>query len=62
MYTLDGSNEGINVTTYCICEEEEHGDMIACENPHCHIEWFHFPCVGIFEAPKGPWFCDYCKN
>ena len=21
--------------------------MIACENPECAIEWFHFACVGL---------------
>jgi hypothetical protein len=21
--------------------------MVACENPDCAIEWFHFECVGL---------------
>ena len=21
--------------------------MVACENPDCLIEWFHFECVGL---------------
>lgn len=23
------------------------GSMVACENPECAIEWFHFECVGL---------------
>lgn len=23
------------------------GSMVACENPDCAIEWFHFECVGL---------------
>ncbi|KAI4790921.1 hypothetical protein KUCAC02_034311 [Chaenocephalus aceratus] len=29
---------------YCICNQ-------------CPIEWFHYGCVGLTEAPKGKWFC-----
>lgn len=24
-----------------------YGQMIACENPDCETEWFHFSCVGL---------------
>jgi hypothetical protein len=24
-----------------------YGAMVACENPDCAIEWFHFECVGL---------------
>jgi inhibitor of growth protein 3 len=24
------------------------------------MQWFHYPCVGMSEAPKGKWFCPEC--
>ena len=26
--------------------------MIACDNPGCPIEWFHFECMGLVDAPS----------
>ena len=50
-------------TTYCWCHGEEAGRMVACDNPHCTIEWFHFNCVGLARKPRGKWFCsDKCKG
>jgi hypothetical protein len=34
--------------------------MVACDNPECPIEWFHFACVGLTEQPKGKWYCPDC--
>jgi hypothetical protein len=34
--------------------------MVACDNPECPIEWFHFACVGLTEQPKGKWYCPEC--
>lgn len=45
---------------YCICKGVSHGQMIACENKDCPIEWFHFGCVGLLESPKGKWYCQDC--
>lgn len=45
---------------YCYCRVVSFGEMIACENPECLIEWFHLPCVGLQKAPKGKWFCKEC--
>ena len=45
---------------YCICQSEEHGKMIQCENPTCKYVWFHFACVGLKRAPKGSWYCNNC--
>ena len=28
----------------------------------CPIEWFHYGCVGLTDAPKGKWFCPQCQN
>lgn len=47
---------------YCKCQRPSFGHMIACDNPVCKVEWFHYPCVHITRAPKGKWFCDYCKQ
>eukprot|EP00877_Chromochloris_zofingiensis_P003319 jgi/Chrzof1/12989/Cz07g15140.t1 len=45
---------------YCICNGVSYGEMIACDNPDCLIEWFHYSCVGITEQPKGKWYCPNC--
>ena len=29
-------------TTYCWGHGGESGQMVACDNPQCTIEWFHF--------------------
>ncbi|CAF4063246.1 unnamed protein product, partial [Rotaria magnacalcarata] len=47
---------------YCICNQVSFGRMIACDNPHCQIEWFHFACVKLEEEPKGKWFCQQCRT
>ena len=46
---------------YCICNQVSFGRMVACDNPQCPIEWFHFACVKLEEEPKGKWFCDKCR-
>ncbi|VDN04721.1 unnamed protein product [Thelazia callipaeda] len=48
--------------TYCTCQQVSHGQMIMCDNKQCAIEWFHFQCVGLTEAPKGKWFCERCSE
>ncbi|CAI8601926.1 unnamed protein product [Vicia faba] len=49
-----------NEPTYCFCNQVSYGEMVACDNPDCKIEWFHFGCVGLKEQPKGKWFCSSC--
>ena len=34
--------------------------MIACDNPGSPIEWFHFECVRLVDAPSGKWLCTEC--
>lgn len=46
---------------YCICNQVSFGRMVACDNPQCPIEWFHFACVKLEEEPKGKWFCEKCR-
>ena len=40
-------------SVFCYCRKGEKGDMIACDNPTCDNEWFHFPCVGLKSEPQG---------
>ncbi|GKU98559.1 hypothetical protein SLEP1_g11550 [Rubroshorea leprosula] len=49
-----------NEPTYCFCNQVSFGEMVACDNPDCKIEWFHFGCVGLKEQPKGKWYCSDC--
>ena len=48
---------------WCICNEYSYGNMIACDNLDCPIEWFHYPCVGIPESgiSKKKWYCPKCR-
>jgi hypothetical protein len=34
-------------TFILISRQISYGQMIACENPDCATEWFHFACVGL---------------
>ncbi|KJE90941.1 hypothetical protein CAOG_02166 [Capsaspora owczarzaki ATCC 30864] len=45
---------------FCHCRQISHGQMIACDDPYCRIEWFHYGCVGLTETPKGKWYCSDC--
>ncbi|KAL7145107.1 hypothetical protein ABFS83_07G057300 [Erythranthe nasuta] len=49
-----------NEPTYCFCNQVSYGEMVACDNPDCKIEWFHYGCVGLKEQPKGKWYCSDC--
>lgn len=49
-------------TKYCICRQISYGEMVACDNTECEIEWFHYDCVGITQPPKGKWFCPDCSR
>lgn len=51
-----------NEPTYCFCNQVSYGEMVACDNPSCKIEWFHFGCVGLKEQPKGKWYCPDCTG
>ncbi|XP_049670374.1 inhibitor of growth protein 3 isoform X2 [Accipiter gentilis] len=44
-----------NEPRYCICNQVSYGEMVGCDNQDCPIEWFHYGCVGLTEAPKGKW-------
>ncbi|XP_010513292.1 PREDICTED: PHD finger protein ING1 [Camelina sativa] len=51
-----------NEPTYCVCNQVSYGEMVACDNNECKIEWFHFGCVGLKEQPKGKWYCPDCAT
>lgn len=46
---------------YCYCQQVSYGEMVGCDGEHCEKEWFHLPCTGLKEPPKGEWYCDECK-
>lgn len=51
-----------NEPRYCICNQVSYGEMVACDNEDCTVEWFHYPCVGIETTPKGKWYCPKCTE
>ena len=42
-----------NNELWCYCRGEESGEMFGCDNPDCHILWFHTACLHITRIPKG---------
>ena len=58
----DGDEEFVEL--YCLCLGQETENMIACDNPNCELEWFHFDCVDLEAAdiPEGEWFCPDCTG
>jgi inhibitor of growth protein 3 len=47
---------------YCLCQAVSYGDMVACDNPSCPYEWFHWSCVGLKSEPQGRWYCPACSD
>lgn len=47
---------------WCFCKKVAKGEMIACDNPECTIEWFHFECVRLSAKPSGKWYCQKCRT
>lgn len=46
--------------TYCYCNQVSFGEMVGCDGDTCKREWFHLPCIGFKNPPKGKWYCDDC--
>ncbi|GEQ67655.1 hypothetical protein JCM33374_g1320 [Metschnikowia sp. JCM 33374] len=46
--------------TYCYCNQISFGEMVGCDGETCEREWFHLPCIGFKNPPKGKWYCDDC--
>ncbi|OZJ03544.1 hypothetical protein BZG36_04170 [Bifiguratus adelaidae] len=51
-----------NEPLYCYCQQVSYGEMVACDNDDCEIEWFHLGCVDLSKVPKGKWYCNNCIN
>ncbi|CAG8508903.1 9471_t:CDS:2 [Ambispora gerdemannii] len=51
-----------NEPVYCYCQQVSFGEMVACDNSDCKIEWFHYPCVELKAPPKGKWYCKECTE
>lgn len=47
---------------YCLCKQVAYGEMIACDNEDCPIEWFHYSCVNLTRKPRNSWICPVCSN
>jgi chromatin modification-related protein YNG2 len=64
--TLSGKAEyggnGDDDELYCFCQQVSYGEMVACDNPNCKYEWFHYDCVGLKEPPTGVWYCPDCRK
>lgn len=63
---VDGVKEnggnGDDDELYCFCQQVSYGAMVACDNPNCNYEWFHYNCVGLKEPPVGVWYCPECRK
>ena len=57
-----GLANGSGERLYCICQNISFGEMIACDNTRCELEWFHFSCVDVKVQPEGQWFCPRCRD
>ncbi|KAI9312417.1 the Ing1 Phd finger in complex with A histone H3k4me3 peptide, partial [Dichotomocladium elegans] len=51
-----------NEPLYCYCRQVSFGEMVACDNDECEIEWFHLECVGLRTPPRGKWYCKNCAD
>lgn len=47
---------------YCFCRQVSYGEMVACDDPDCELEWFHLGCVGLKNPPLGKWYCNACRE
>lgn len=48
---LEGEDGGGDEPKYCYCNDVSYGEMVACDNEDCAIEWFHLKCAGLSRAP-----------
>jgi hypothetical protein len=51
-----------NEPVYCFCRQVAFGNMVACDNEECPIEWFHCSCVNLTKMPKNEWLCPTCSQ
>jgi inhibitor of growth protein 4 len=51
-----------NEPVFCTCNQVAFGEMIACDNPDCEIEWFHVQCIGGKPPSDAKWLCPDCRR
>ena len=56
------ANVDPNEPVYCFCRQIAFGDMIACDNEECAIEWFHYQCVNLTKQPRNKWLFPDCSR
>ncbi len=57
------NNASSSEEKYCTCLGKETSRMVACDEPTCPIEWFHYECIGLKKAPTTQkWFCENCSK
>ncbi|CAH2352986.1 transcriptional regulatory protein Pho23p [[Candida] railenensis] len=56
----NSTSSGNTEPTYCYCNQVSFGEMVGCDGDDCKREWFHLPCIGFKNPPKGKWYCDDC--
>ena len=50
----NNSADAIPEPSYCYCGgPEDAGDMIACDDEECKLQWYHLHCLKIKRVPKG---------
>lgn len=60
-HSMTDGGHGEEEGAYCICQQSlDNSPMVACDDPSCPIEWFHWKCVGVDSEPTGKWFCSGC--
>lgn len=54
------TGDGVVEQVFCSCKGPSYGNMIACDNLDCPIQWFHYECVGIKDKPhdNSHWYCS----
>ena len=50
--SLTSSSKADSTETFCYCKGIEEGEMIACDNAECAVEWFHTRCLRINSVPQ----------
>ena len=60
--SLTSSSKADSSEKFCYCKGIEEGEMIACDNAECAVEWFHTRCLRINSVPKGKWYCPDCRK
>lgn len=61
--TSSAGLDSLHNEQFCYCRGPESGRMVACDNPSCPFQWFHFKCLKMTASPKKKsWFCPDCRK